>query len=784
MAFCDIEMLGQTSGQRSTIDGGRSVARLLCGAALLAFAPTAAVAQTANEEVPSVNEIIVTAQRRAEALEDVPMSIAAVSGETLSKADVANVHEIGRVAAGVQINYAGAFTGAAIRGVTSITNGNNIENNVAMYVDGFYEPNTLAINLDLPNVAGIEVLKGPQGTLYGRNATGGAILISTLAPSDTTTAKVELTYGRFEDKRFSAYVSGPISEHIRFGVAGYYRDYDGYLRLIDPVNPNGKSRGAAARLKQSAVRAKLEADLGATLSVTLAYNFAYADDAKSNTFSPRQNINLASYVAGINGGANPNGPTPPLFPDDPYEISYTYRTSVPVKAHQGTLTLKWDTGIGKLSSYTGYKFTTSRTEFDFDGTAADLVFSKNRWDQDTWQQGVDLVIDRIEGLDLVVGGLYYHDFIRTIPEYTVSYTRNLTPQLGTQYGLKTDAWAVYVDATYHLTDALSITAGGRYSYEKKNGLFEARCFIGGCNPVPLTRREATYKKFTPRVSVRYELAPRTNIYATWTKGFRPGTISGSGPIAASPELWQFIEEEEITAYEVGFKTANSVFRLDLAAFYYDYKNLHVNVQQRSPLCAPEPAPCGTLLTLFANAPKAEIYGLDGQVSIAPTENLNLRAGAAWLHARYMDFTNATGTGVNATGLNVTQTQDWSNKQMARAPTFSGNVGFDYKIPDGNGGFLIAANANYTDGFVVSNPSLFGPLAGAALSGKQRFRTNSYALVSASLTWTEPSGHMYVGIYGKNLTNKLYRVTFNGGPFGSYSTFGEPRTYGVKLGFRY
>jgi iron complex outermembrane recepter protein len=775
----------------------RDARRLLSGAAFSALGMTVlmltssiasaqdAVDVGAKSQPADGNDIIVTAQRRSERLENVPVAIAAVSGEELAKADVLNIHELNRVASGVQLDYAGAFTGVAVRGVSTTTNGNNIENNVAIYIDGFYEPNGLAINMDLLDLAGIEVLKGPQGTLYGRNATGGAILVNTLEPSRTFTGRAELTYARFDDKRASAYVSGPLSEHVRFGVSASYLQSDGYLRLIDPVTP-GVTHGGAAPIEKESVRAKLQFDLGSSLTATLAYSYAYVNDPRTQTFSPRDHVQTGLYIGAIGAGANPNGANPPLFVTDPFTISYTRPTTVPSTSHQGTLTLKWDLGLGSLTSYTGYRYSKVNQIFDFDGSAVDTSFNALPYKQDTYQQALDLVVTSIDGLDLVVGGSYYHDYVRSVPDESFSYGANLVLSGRTVAGGETDSWAIYADATYHLTEALSLNLGGRYSEEKKSARFESFTFPGGVQTVqiPLTERNAKYMKFTPRVSVRYEVAPRTNIYASFTKGFRPGAISFSGPIQAAPQLYQFIKEENITAYEVGLKTASRLLRLDLSGFYYDYRNLQVNTLQRSPLCPPEPAACGQLNTVFGNAPKAEIYGVDGSISLTPTERLNLRAGAAYLHGRYKDFPNATGTGLSATGANVTQLQDWSDQQLVRAPTFAGYLGADYNVPMGDGGLLFSGNVNYTDSYVISNPSLFGPAAGAALANKQRFRTNGYALVSANATYTDATGHYYVGVFGKNLTNKLYRISYNGGAFGDYSTYGEPRTYGVKVGFKY
>jgi iron complex outermembrane receptor protein len=764
---------------RSTDEDVRRRSVLLGAVALIALAqPSLAEAQE-NSGRPGVSrapgeEIVVTAQRRQERLEDVPMAITALSPETLENAGVVSFQDLGAVAAGAQVNYAGVFAQPAIRGVTTLTNGNNIENNVAVYVDGFYIFNPLILSMDLPNISSIEVLKGPQGTLYGRNATGGAILINTLAPSETLTGRAEITYARFNDKRANAYLSGPLTSGIRVGVSGYYRRSDSYVKLADP-NVVGQTAGPASPITQGSLRAKVEADLTDDITATLGYDYTYVDDPRNNNFSSVSH--LAPAIRAIQ---------PPLRITEPGTAAYNWGTEALAKMRQGTLKLAWDTGIGTLSSYTGYMRAENINKFDTDGTYVDLSSTFIHYKQKNFQQAVDFTIDAIDDFDLVVGGLYYWDDLGPGPDGISAFGLNRQLQIRNLAAQETSAWAVYADATVQVTEALSITAGGRYSDEKKQVDFTSLSYV--TNPAgvptlgPLTR-EANYSKFTPRASIRYEIAPRTNIYASFSKGFRSGAFSLSPPAVASE--YRAVRPETIDAWEIGFKTASRWLQFDVAGFYYDYKDLHVNTLSRSPLCPPLPTQCGLFITVFQNAPKAEIYGLDSQVTVTPLENLNIRAGVSVLHGRYKNFPNATGTGLNiATDTNVgSQQQDWSGQQMVRAPDFSGNFGVDYNVPIGEGGVLFAANASFTDSYVVNNLSLFGPLAGD-LANQQRYRQGGYALLNANITWTDPSGHYHIGVFGRNLTDHRYRIAHTGNVTGDYGTYGEPFTFGVRAGLNF
>jgi iron complex outermembrane recepter protein len=539
----------------------RARSALHWGSALGAIALSgAATAQTTepmaqpSEAVPSSQEsaregfssddIIVTAQRRQERLEEVPAAVTVVNAETLANAGVVNLQDLGQVASGTQVGFGGAFTAPAVRGVSTITNGNNFENNVAVYIDGFYEPNTLVINQDLPNLADIQVLKGPQGTLYGRNATGGAILVNTLEPSDTHTGNGEISFGRFEDKRVKGYASGPITDSLRYSLAGYHRHTDGYIKLVDPTNVN-RTVGDAAPLRQASLRAKLQADLGEAVTATLGYNYTFNNDRRGLLFSTFEHVPQSLGPVPF--------PQPPLRPTRFGTAAYNHDTRLPVTSHQGTLKVAFDTGIGTLTTYTGFTETKNKNDFDFDGTYVDLTSSVIGFRQETFQQAADFAIDVIEGLDLVIGGLYYDDKNATEPFGIQSFGpgRQLTGRA--LFRQDTEAYAVFADGTYQVTDALAITLGGRYSHESKDVFFTSLAF-SAANPngtvvIPPLTRSASFSKFTPRATVRLEIAPRTNVYASYSKGFRSGAFNNAPP--AIPSEYRAVPAETIDAVDFG-----------------------------------------------------------------------------------------------------------------------------------------------------------------------------------------------------------------------------------------
>ena len=735
---------------------------LLCGCALVALAaPGAAYAQAAASSSSNVQEVVVTAQRRQELLENVPMAITAISGDVAEKAGIVSMRDISQVAPGVRFESAGVYSQAAIRGVSSLSGGDGYENNVAIYIDGFYMPGLVSINTDLGNIAGIEVLKGPQGALWGRNATGGAILVTTKRPSSTLTGAFEVGYGRFDDKMAKAYVAGPITDWLRFSVAGYARKGDGYIKRLDAA---GNRIGNMVPVEQYSARVKLEADVTKDFRATLGLNYSETDDGRGLLFTYRDHE------------APSIGPKPPRA-DGLYEASGDFPHKVQGIVREATVKLEYDTPIGMLTSYTGFTYMPHRYVFEFDGSWATSSSDTDRAKiEQAFQQTIDYNIDVFDRWNIVVGAQYFKDRWKQINGRAFRFGQ--VTQVA-NHSIFTEAVAAYGDATFKATDKLSLNFGARYTDEKKGFWWKIVNGAGVDLQQPGSIGDKAHN-LSLKGSVRYEIAERTNVYASYSEGYRSGGFNTSPPPTLN--LWPlfFFKPEKIKAYEVGLKGASPRMRYDLAAFYYDYSNLQVSTTVPNPLLA------GGFLNVVRNAQKAEIYGLDASVQYEVIENLNVRASASWLHARYKKAPGVNGNGFDArTGLNVSQVQDWSGQQMARAPDFSATLGADYTIDDVLGGSLLfSGNLFYSSSLVVREPSLFGPLAPAALRNKQRYRQDGYHVLNAQVRWTDPTDRYTVTVWGTNLTNQEYRISYGGSSFGDHAVYAEPISYGVRLGYSF
>ncbi|HEY3696479.1 TonB-dependent receptor [Phenylobacterium sp.] len=712
----------------------------------------AAGAAHAQETSPpsTIEEVVVTAQKRAERLEDVPISITAASGETLERAGITRLEDISKIAPGVQLSRTGVYVQPAVRGVTTQLVGAGQENNVAVYVDGFYLPFQRGLNLDLANISQVSVLKGPQGTLFGRNATGGALLIETLQPSMTErSGRFSLGYGRFADKRVQAYFSTPVSEVLAVNVAGYYRKSDGYIKDISGFN--------TAPLSNYSLNAKARFQPNDDLTLTLTGETLKVSDGRglAVTYDGRALAQVLFPGSYVEKGRNLTSLNHPV-------INRSFQNSASLK---GEYRLGWAT----LTSFTRIEKERDFSSYEIDGSARP-VYDQNFHEYGrAFSQEVNLTSTKTDPLSYVLGLFYFNsrsraddNFVRAAPS-TVFLPQNDSV-------IDATAYAAYADATWHMADRLYLTGGLRYSHEKKGVIIWS-----GAGAL-LLQKSATFHSVTPRAVLRYELTPDSNVYASFSKGFKSGLISTTAP-------FNIVQPEKLTAYEVGFKTAQGAFRFDLAGYYYDYKNLQVSSIS---------VINGVNSSIIANAATAKIYGVEAQLSARLSQQFNARAAVAYNHARYKDFRNAPVNLPSATtGLNsascpntapppatVPCTQDQSGQQIVRAPDWTFNVGGDYTVPIGFGDVVLTANVSYSSPYSPTKSDL-------GLNGSgYRYRQGDITLVNLQAAWRAPGDHWTLTAFGNNVTDERYYIVLTGTAFGDYHVEAEPATWGVRADYRF
>lgn len=711
---------------------------LLPGCAVAALVPACAYGQTtpidrsvaeAEEQAAASegSEIIVTAQRRAERQVDVPIAITAVNTETLKAAGITTTAELGQVVPGLRLDLSGAFFQPTVRGVGSATAGVGLTSNVATYIDGVYRPSPFTTNFELGDLESIQVLKGPQGTLFGRNATGGAILVKTADPSFSPRARGKLSYGRFNEAHASVAASTGLSDTIAVGVSGVYARSDGFVKDVN----NGRDLGDFERY---GVVGKVLFQPSDNLSFLLMGEHYRAHDDNViayNAFDGR------TFARGVPGFKVPTKRGQGATDED---------TRYKVERNAVSLRAVLDGGGVTATSVTAYSTdNVAHQLIDFDATSLPGLSVDIPFDETTFTQELTFVSDKGGAIDWTFGLFYFYDK-GVQPRYLVRVGGGAPFNLFT-VGVTTNAYAAFMDVTYNISDRLTFTGGARYSLEDQVG------FFGAFPPSAKVSSKEQFKGFTPRAVLKYEIDPDANIYLSYNRGFKAG---GFAPTTF--DLTPF-KNEKIDAYEVGFKIARDRFDLQTSAFYYDYQDLQI-------------ANYSSGVGIIENAAASEIYGADAQITARVTERFRLQAGVAYTHSKYVRFPDATfypGIGTPADPVR-TQQIDASGNPLLRTPKWTGSLSGSYEQPVGDNSLQFSANYYITSAFN------FDPIG--------QFRQDGYGLLSGRIEFSTPDDRFSVAVFGNNLTDETYLtqvLPFSGAIL---QTYGTPRTYGVEVGFKF
>lgn len=699
------------------------------GASAQASATGGAVAPRAVDTT-TVDEILVTAQRRTERLVDVPISVATASSDDLERVGPTSIESLTKLTPGVYFQRAVYGLAPTVRGIGSTLSAAAGEQNVGLYIDEVYHPTPTANIFDLASVAGVEVLKGPQGTLFGRNATGGAILVRTLDPDFETAGRLKVSYERFDQLRTSAYFNAPVTDQIAVNAAIAYRHAGGYVRDL-------KSNAIINEGHDFNVRGKLLVQPSDTVSVVLTAAYFEFDDP---TGVDTKNLKPARLLTLLGGGP---------IATDRYHSSNNIQQYVRTSGEEYGARAKVDLGGGTISWITGYQRNHLNTlnEIDLSYINTNVLL---KVETRTFTQEINYASSSDGPLNYVAGIYYFHNET-TLPFFS---SQVLTPAFAPLYHSegKTDAIAGYADGTYAFGN-WSLIAGIRYSSEKRR----TNSAFGVAAPSPFTRfQEATDTQWTPRVGLRYSLAEDANLYATYSRGFKSGVFDGSSPTGPG------VKPETVDAFEVGMKSASRAVSYNVAAFYYDYQDTQANATLQIG---------NAVQNQLVNVPKARIYGAEADASLRLTDNFDLRAAVAYTHSRYVDFKNAPGWadrgGLSFVGVPV----DASGKKMVRAPEFTVSSTIRYHTALGADKELeITVSPYYSSRvyFTFDNTLSQAP----------------YVTVDAAATLTL-NDKLKASVFGRNLGDKVYKVYESQLAFSlDGARYATPRTYGVSLGYSF
>lgn len=680
-------------------------------------APSAEQSQSGARS--QLEEIVVTAQRRQQRLQDVPIAVAAVSSDSLASKGVSGITGLAASVPGLQIATTGASSTIYLRGVGENGGTPNNEASVATYIDGVYiaAPNSTLNAFN--NIERIEVLKGPQGTLFGRNATGGVVQIITKDPSQTPGGIFTVGYANYDTISGSFYGTAPLSSDLAIDFAFQYRNQmDGFGRNLTLNSETNRSDNFG-------LRSKLLWTPGdrTEIRVTGDYN---------EGFSSRPDLVLPTNVTGFDGVPGTGN----------FDTRGDVATSTSRKNGGGSVRIDHDFDIFRVTSISSYRAARNTYLSDFDATPLNIVAGDLPSRQHNVTQEFQIASPKGSAIDWLVGAFYYNNTVHWGGRVSgLAYAPATALTIATRQ--RTTSYAAYAQATATLIDKLKLTAGIRYTSERQkfDGTFRPDV---GAPTITLPSDKQGYDKPTWRVALDYGFTDQVHGYVSYNRGVKSG---GYNLLA-----FNSYDPETLDAFEAGLKSElfDRRLRLNLAAFQYNYNDIQIQTIDNS-------------VAFFSNAAKARIRGVEGDFQAIPVENLTLNGGFSFLWGKYLSYPNAPQYSGSGPSL-LPQRIDASGNDTVFTPKFTGNIGFNYTLPTDIGSFTLTSDLSYNDGY------WFGP--------DQHFRNPSYYLLSASFGWTSSNERVGLRVWGANLANEAYFEQGNPGFLGNLAVRADPRTYGV------
>lgn len=700
--------------------------------------------QTAAGKPTQVDEIVVTANKRSQSVQDVAAAVSALSGETLEQRGITD-------AAGLQFAVPGLEVGTLRVGGTYITirgvGLNQGSPGVAVHVDGVYQSDSSMADLAQADLERVEVLRGPQGTVYGRNANGGVINFISKKPTDQFEGEVVASYAEYEQSHLLGKLNIPITDAVRSRFVVDYANRDqGFVENV----AGGENLDAFERLSG---RALVDIDLTPDVNFLVSAS-ASRDTGPASYFQLRTLPNAAALanqplLAAANISLKPFTTTandPSTSERELYQISGTLSAAL---------------GFADLKSITAYTDFSDDVQTDSDGSNLSLFLQTNSNRIKTFTQELTLSATG-STLDWVLGAFYLRERAERTLYFSFPQGSGALPPNGYLNNFApvrdSDVYAVFGDATFHVTDRLNVIAGARYSEEKQKYAYssEVGLLLGG-SQIPLFNLCAprtdtpSFSSFTPRGGLQYTLSDDQSLYATVSKGFKAGgaNLNSCGNI---------FQPEKITATEIGYRSTwfGRSLTFNVTGFHYDYTDLQLSQVTG-------------LINLVTNAAGAEVWGVEIETAWSPNDNFSLGGNLSWLDATYTSFTN-TDTLNPALGAQVLD-----GNRLSNAPEWSANLSASLSSDPGpNGRFTARADVSYKS-------KVYFREFNTALDEQ-----GAFTVVNTALIWDAPGGAYQVRVFANNLFDEVYIA--QGGSSDALGTlaitYGAPRQVGVEIRRRF
>jgi iron complex outermembrane receptor protein len=749
----------------------RSVRCGLAAAAAMLSMPAAQAQQAPPVMAPaaagSLEEVLVTARRREESLQDVPIAVSAFSAEQLrmlQAEDLAglqgSVPNLNLVQGRGSANSANIY----IRGIGQPDALQTFDPGVGVYLDDVYIARIQGALFNLYDVQRVEVLRGPQGTLYGKNTIAGAIRLISKKPPEELAGQAEVSYGDYDYFSAKAYLGGPVTDNFGASVAGVYVTRNGIN--VDPATDREYND-----IDTAAGRVILEWDPTENVNVNLAADYTRSRN-ELNLGRPEAPLVSVNLVPGIPPKVLQPAPTTPW--NNTVATSFTGNEGQQMDNWGTALTVGWQLNDAwLLKSITAYRSLEPDNYVDIDASIYELGDVFVGVDQDQTSQEFQLLYssDRLEA----VMGLYYFgeditsDQIAWADDFLKLGAIPITFRRTVNDDLNTDSYAAFGQATYRFTDRWSGTLGVRYTDESKDYFRTTTTFFGP--PLQAAGTTFEYKDdeswtaWTPTIAVDYRLSDETLLYASATEGFKSGGFNGR---AKTPGETGSYDPEFVWTYEIGAKNtlADGRLRLNADVFYSDYTDFQARV---SDVVDPD-APIPTFSFPVLNAGSMEMYGAELEATWIPIDELNLQAQIGYLHSDYREFTASTVIAGKPVEI------DRSDEYPPFAPEWTARLAVAYTFNlAAKGGLTLSADMIYRDKQWLS------------VDNRDVLTQDSYALMNVLVSWASASNHWYGSAGIKNLTDEVYKVDAQEfSSVGNIQTayYGDPRTWQVIAGYRF
>lgn len=747
--------------------GYLATASFLALTAAPAFAQNAAGDQSTITDDSSTNaqatqdgDIIVTANRTESLLSKTPVAISAITGEGLREAGITNPTALADQVPNISIDRNSGGLQVTIRGVTSTDVSERGDPSAAFLADGVYIARPQAQEVSFFDIARVEVLRGPQGTLYGRNTTAGLINVISNRPTfDGVNGSVDVGYGNYSMYQANAAVNLPVSENVAFRVAGNFDQRDTFTRFgplvtgkHDPFRKNLSGR-ASALFKWDSGELLVRGDYS---------------DIRGHVFDL---LPIRNFYADTPTGV------------DPIHLNRSRRGYLTENANIGWDLVRrnhsWGIGgeltqdIGPLTlSYVGSYREFKRDEEDARISPDAALSYHYSYDGEYQQQSHELRLATNTGgpLTLQAGGYYFEEESSIVLKGLIGLANPGATGDGTtlaffQDPTKAKSYAFFGQGTWSLTDSLRVTAGARYSHDDKSRVgYTVTCtsFFNCARPanaVPNNNASATFSETTWRVGADFDLTPTTLVYGTVSTGYKAGGFNdgceiGTGTGCSLTAEALYYDPETLTSYEAGIKARflQNAVRLNASAFHYDYKNL-----QLSQLVSD----CGGGLSCLVttNGGRAKVSGVEIEGVLTPTNNIRADFSVTYLDAHYDEF--------------ALPPYNFAGRQLDRSPEWVFTAGYQHTIPLGDAGELVAAARTR----VSDDYSLF------IIGTRNFYRQPGFSKTDLTLTYNAPDARYYLQGFVKNVEDTVTVTTVVVGARASVQV-ADPRTYGVRAGFKF